>query len=37
MRNLYELSNELRLSLDEAFDPETGEALPAFEQARALW
>ena len=37
MTSLYLLTNELRQSLDDAFDPDTGEALPAFEQSRALW
>jgi hypothetical protein len=35
--NLYELTAELRESLDSAFDPETGELLPIFEEKRALW
>jgi Siphovirus Gp157 len=37
MTSLYQLTDELRQSLDSAFDPETGEALPAFEECRALW
>jgi hypothetical protein len=37
MTSLYQLSTELRESLDNAFDPETGEALPVFEELRALW
>jgi hypothetical protein len=37
MTSLYQLSTELRESLDNAFDPETGEALPMFEELRALW
>ena len=37
MPSLYALTDELRQSLDESFDPETGEALPVFEQRRALW
>ena len=37
MTALYLLTDELRQSLDSAFDPDTGEALPAFEQCRALW
>jgi hypothetical protein len=37
MANLYELSEELRQELDSAFDPETGEMLPVFEDKRALW
>lgn len=36
MTTLYQLSNDLREMLDKAFDPETGEALPAFEECRAL-
>lgn len=36
MTSLYQLSNDLRSMLDEAFDPETGEALPAFEECRAM-
>lgn len=36
MTTLYELSNDLRTMLDSSFDPETGEALPAFEITRAL-
>lgn len=35
--NLYELTTELRETLDNAFDPETGELLPIFEEKRALW
>ena len=37
MTSLFLLTNELRQSLDDAFDSETGEALPAFEECRALW
>lgn len=37
MTSLYALTEELRTSLESAFDPETGEALPAFEECRALW
>lgn len=37
MPTLYALTEELRQSLDSAFDPDTGEALPAFEECRALW
>jgi hypothetical protein len=37
MPSLYALTDELRQSLDESFDPETGEALPVFEQRRSLW
>lgn len=36
MTSLYQLSTDLRSMLDNAFDPETGEALPAFEECRAL-
>ena len=35
--SLYQLTQELRESLDESFDPETGEALPIFEERRARW
>lgn len=37
MTSLYQITHELRQALDNAFDPETGEALPAFEEQRALW
>lgn len=37
MPTLYQLTDELRQALDGAFDPDTGEVLPAFEQCRALW
>lgn len=36
MTTLYQLSTDLRAMLDSAFDPETGEALPAFEECRTL-
>jgi hypothetical protein len=36
MTSLYQLTTEFRNALDNAFDPETGEALPAFEEQRAL-
>jgi hypothetical protein len=36
MTSLYQLTSEFRNTLDNAFDPETGEALPAFEEQRAL-
>lgn len=36
MTSLYQLTTDFRLMLDDAFDPDTGEALPAFEQQRAL-
>lgn len=32
--NLYQLTTEFRAMLDSAFDPETGEALPVFEELR---
>ena len=35
--NLYQITTDLREMLDSAFDPDTGEALPAFEEQRALW
>lgn len=35
--SLYTVTQELREMLDAAFDPETGEALPVFEEKRALW
>lgn len=34
---LYALAADLAVVLDSAFDPETGEALPAFEAARGLF
>lgn len=36
MTSLYQLTNDFRAILDNAFDPDTGEALPAFEEQRAL-
>jgi len=36
MTSLYVLTHDMRAMLDNAFDPETGEALPAFEEQRAL-
>ena len=36
MSSLYVLAHDFRNMLDSAFDPETGEALPAFEEQRAL-
>lgn len=36
MTSLYQLTTDFRSMLDQAFDPETGEALPAFEECRAL-
>jgi hypothetical protein len=35
--SLYTVTQDLREMLDSAFDPETGEALPTFEEKRALW
>ena len=35
--SLYQVTQDLREMLDAAFDPETGEALPMFEEKRALW
>lgn len=35
--NLYQITEEVVAELDAAFDPETGEALPEFEEKRALW
>lgn len=32
--NLYQIATEFRAMLDSAFDPETGEALPVFEELR---
>ena len=37
MKPLYELSADLAAELDDAFDPETGEALPVFEEKRGMW
>lgn len=34
MTSLYAITTEFRSILDSAFDPETGEALPAFEELR---
>lgn len=36
MTSLYQLATDFRESLDSYFDPETGEALPAFLEQRAL-
>lgn len=36
MTSLYVMTADFRQMLDSAFDPETGEALPAFEEQRAL-
>lgn len=35
--SLYQITTDLREMLDSAFDHDTGEALPAFEEKRALW
>ncbi len=35
--SLYQISQDLLQALDSAFDPETGELLPAFEEQRALF
>ncbi len=35
--HLYELTEEVLTALESGFDPETGEALPVFEEQRALW
>ena len=37
MKPLYQLSADLTAELDAAFDPETGEALPVFEEKRIIW
>jgi len=37
MPSLYQLSTEFVASLESAFDAETGEALPSFDQKRELW
>lgn len=34
---LYQLTDEVMAELEAGFDPETGEALPVFEEKRALW
>jgi hypothetical protein len=36
MTSLYQLANDFREQLDSLFDPETGEALPEFEQFRVM-
>lgn len=36
MTSLYELATSFREQLDDLFDPETGEALPAFEEFRVM-
>lgn len=35
--SLHQITDEIMAELDAAFDPETGEALPVFEEKRALW
>lgn len=35
--SLYEIASDFVETLDNAFDPETGEALPIFEEKRALF
>lgn len=35
--HLYELTDDVLSALESGFDPETGEALPVFEEQRALW
>lgn len=35
--SLYQLTEDVAAELESAFDPETGEALPIFEEKRALW
>jgi hypothetical protein len=37
MANLYQLSHDLQAALDSAFDPDTGEMLPEFEEKRELF
>lgn len=36
MTSLYQIATDFRQNLDLLFDPDTGEALPAFEEHRAL-
>jgi len=36
MTSLYELATSVREQLDDLFDPETGEALPAFDEFRVM-
>jgi len=36
MTSLYQLANDFREQLDSLFDPETGEALPEFEEFRVM-
>lgn len=35
--SLYQLTDEIASELDSSFDPETGEALPVFDEKRELW
>ena len=35
--SLYEIASDFAETLDNAFDPETGEALPVFQEKRALF
>jgi hypothetical protein len=35
--SLHQITEEVMSELDSAFDPDTGEALPAFEEKRAMW
>lgn len=35
--SLYQLTDEIMSELDSSFCPETGEALPVFEEKRELW
>lgn len=35
--SLHQITEEVVAELDAAFDPESGEALPVFEEKRALW
>ena len=35
--SLYQLTEEVANELESAFDQETGEALPVFEEKRAMW
>ena len=35
--SLHQLTENVVAELDAAFDPETGEALPVFEEKRAMW
>ena len=36
MTSLYQLAHDFREQIDSLFDPETGEALPAFEEFRVM-